>query len=183
MTSLPAASNSCSVERNGKPVMHCVHMHHCAQCLSVANECSIWPKHFELYFKVCQPSSKTLLMDSKSMKNKTLILVSGESKSYMKRHSFSELNLVERDITNLNATRHISVFLQYSNVFQDSKCLPGKNYIYIWYIIDIFIMKPKGYVSICLSFVGIIQMTMCWAGKQMNSHDLRIKIFTFNHRQ
>lgn len=63
---------------------------------------------------MCQPGSKTQLMDGKSMKNKTLILVSGASNLYTGLHSFFFQiwkHLGGRCITYLNATRHISVCL------------------------------------------------------------------------
>lgn len=38
---------TCSVERNAKPMMDCIHMHQCIPYLSVADGCSIWLQHFE----------------------------------------------------------------------------------------------------------------------------------------
>lgn len=52
-------------------------------------------------------------MDGKSMKNKTLILVSGASNLYTGLHTFfqNQEHMGGRCITYLNATRHISVCL------------------------------------------------------------------------
>lgn len=96
-------------------MMDCIHMHQCISYLSLADKCSIWLQHFALlYFKVCQPGSKTQLMDGKSMKNKTLILVSRVHQTCILDCTLFFQNwehLGGRCITYLNATRHISVCL------------------------------------------------------------------------
>lgn len=60
-------------------------------------------------------------MDGKSMKNKTLILVSGASNLYTGLHSFSELRTLGREMYYLFKCHKAYICLfKYSNLFQDS---------------------------------------------------------------
>lgn len=69
-------------------------------------------------------------MDGKSMKNKTLILVSRVHQTCILDCTlFSELRTLGREMYYLFKCHKAYIcLLKYSNLFQDSKCLAGVNY-------------------------------------------------------
>ena len=115
-------------------------------------------------------------MDGKSMKNKTLILVSGCIKLVYQIALFFQNweHLGRRRITYLNATRHISVCLNipiYSKTVSAllEWIMDGKSRC--WVI-------SYDTIRFCLSqYVPLWDwyhlMGTCWAGKQMSNPDLR----------
>lgn len=82
-------------------------------------------------------------MDGKSMKNKTLILVSGASNLYTGLHSFSELRTLGREMYYLFKCHKAYIcLLKYSNLFQDSKCLAGSELWMVNQDAELLVMTP-----------------------------------------